>query len=70
MTHVLCSPASIARRQKALGLYGSGLTTKKMPNEVKRQLVLDQIADDPMSRQGPKLVRESIMRSTGVHLTR
>ena len=60
----------MARRRKALGLLGSKSATRNTPDLVKRQLVLDQMAKDPSSRKGPRLIRESITFDTGIPLTR
>ena len=65
-----CSPTSIARRFKRLGLTASSLTTERLPETVKRQLVLDQLEKDPGNRKGPKLIKEAIAFDTGLHLTR
>ena len=65
-----CSEATVARRLRKLGLFASGLTTKRMPNTEKRQYVLDQMAKDPTSKQGPGTIKEGIANKHGVHLTR
>ncbi|EDR05063.1 uncharacterized protein LACBIDRAFT_330157 [Laccaria bicolor S238N-H82] len=62
--------ASVAKQLKAVGLTGSGATTKQLPANVKRQLILDQMAQDPAGRQGPSTVKEAIAWNTGIHLTR
>ncbi|KAF9470531.1 hypothetical protein BDN70DRAFT_888988 [Pholiota conissans] len=64
------SKRTIHRRRKTLGLQASGATTKALPETTKRQLVLDELADDPLSRLGPNLLRERILERTGIHLTR
>ncbi|KAF8903183.1 hypothetical protein CPB84DRAFT_1678207 [Gymnopilus junonius] len=64
------SARSVARRKSDLGLTGSGLTTKNLPLTVKRQLVLDQMNLDPLSRKGPNTIRENILNKTGTSLTR
>lgn len=66
------SSATVARRFSALGLKGSGKTTKLLPDNVKRQLVADQLEKDPLNQRGPKVVKERIARDTpeGIHLTR
>ncbi|KAF5386057.1 hypothetical protein D9615_002423 [Tricholomella constricta] len=64
------SEASVARRCKQLGLFGSGKTTREMSESDKRQLVLDQMSQDPTGRRGPRLTREAIIFNTGIHLTR
>ncbi len=53
-----------------LGLLGSSVATATLPDEVKTQLVLDQMVQDPLSRQGPNSVREGILFDTGIKLTR
>ncbi len=65
-----CSQASVGRRFNQLGLTASGLTTKRLPETVKRQLVLDQLEKDPANKKGPKTVKEAIAFDTGIHLTR
>ncbi|GLB37945.1 hypothetical protein LshimejAT787_0409960 [Lyophyllum shimeji] len=64
------SPRTVTRRRRDYKLLGAGATTRALPLPVKRQLVLDQLAQDPMSRQGPKTVIEGIALATGHHLTR
>ncbi|TFK58765.1 hypothetical protein BDN72DRAFT_966259 [Pluteus cervinus] len=64
------SQASVARRLKDLELYAAGITTRRLPESTKRQLVLDQLGKDPVSSRGPKAVKEAITRNTGIHLTR
>jgi len=54
---------------KAYSLLGSSATTQAMPLPKKRQLVLDQLAKDPTSRQGPKMIGEGIVFNKGVHLS-
>ena len=44
-------------------------TTQILPETKKRQLVLDALEDDPARRQGPRLIKERIERSTGINLT-
>ncbi|KAG2028487.1 hypothetical protein BDR03DRAFT_988419, partial [Suillus americanus] len=43
----------------------SAQSTHLLPVSTKRQLVLDQLAQDPLHRCGPHLVREAIMADTG-----
>jgi hypothetical protein len=64
------SPVSIQKCRKRIGLKGSRITTRETPDNVKCQLVLDQMAKDPTRRSGPCVVTEDIVRKTGVHLTR
>ncbi|KAJ2936126.1 hypothetical protein H1R20_g967, partial [Candolleomyces eurysporus] len=52
-----------------MGLKGSTSTTRDLPDEVKRQHVLDALAIDPAARQGPGSIRENIRRDSKVHLT-
>ncbi|KZT01665.1 uncharacterized protein LAESUDRAFT_621167, partial [Laetiporus sulphureus 93-53] len=40
--------------------YASQVTTQEMPETQKRQLLLDELVNDPMRRQGPQRVKESI----------
>jgi hypothetical protein len=42
----------------------------KLPDATKRQLVLDQLADDPRGRHGPRIVKELIANKTGIMLPR
>ncbi|KAF8514122.1 hypothetical protein BU17DRAFT_94835 [Hysterangium stoloniferum] len=63
------SEATIARHCRQLGLQGSSATTKSLPNTVKWQLILDQMAQDLTSWQGPRAVKEAITAGTGVNLT-
>ena len=63
------SSRTIARRRKTYGLLSSGATTRALPLPEKRQLVLDQLAKDPTSKQGPKTISEGIILNKGVHLT-
>ncbi|KAF9487145.1 hypothetical protein BDN71DRAFT_1405132, partial [Pleurotus eryngii] len=70
-THkVKMSPTTVQRRMTALGLFGSSVATARLPDEVKMQLILDQMARDPLSRQGPNSVKEGILFDTGIKLTR
>ncbi|KJA25629.1 hypothetical protein HYPSUDRAFT_85343 [Hypholoma sublateritium FD-334 SS-4] len=64
------APATVARRFRDLNLRCAGSTTRDMPTEDRRQLVLDAMAKDPARRQGPSSVKEAIAFGTGVHLTR
>ena len=43
---------------------------KCMPDTVKRQYVLDQMAKDPTGKQGPHTIKEMIANSHRVHLTK
>ncbi|KIK32618.1 hypothetical protein CY34DRAFT_18913 [Suillus luteus UH-Slu-Lm8-n1] len=67
---IVMSEATVARRRQQFGLLGSGQLTRLLPRSIKRQLVLDQLARDPLHRRGPRLVREAIVADTGNLLTR
>jgi hypothetical protein len=67
---MMSSSRTVVRRRKAYGLLGSGATTRAMPLPEKRQPVLNQLAKDPNSRQGPKMIGEGIVLNKGVHLNR
>ena len=60
----------MAWHHKALRLLGSKSATQNIPNLVKWQLVLDQMAKDSSSRKGPHLICKSITFDTGIPLTR
>jgi len=64
------SESSVARRRRSLGLYASGVTTRQLPETIKRQLVLTQILKDPEKKLGPRMIKQLIARDTGIHLTR
>ncbi|GJJ07921.1 hypothetical protein Clacol_002127 [Clathrus columnatus] len=66
---ITMSEVTVARRRKQPNPYASGRTTQFLSGTTKRQLVLDQLAADPTNRQGPKIIREAIANSTGIHLT-
>ncbi|KIK93988.1 hypothetical protein PAXRUDRAFT_143845 [Paxillus rubicundulus Ve08.2h10] len=61
---------SVARRRRVLGLYASGVTTRQLPETVKRQLVLTQLSRDPAKKLGPRTIKQLIAKDTGIHLTR
>ena len=44
--------------------------TETLSEPIKQQLVLDQLAKDPLGNHGPRLVKEGIAFDTGIHLTR
>ncbi|KAG1748682.1 hypothetical protein EDB19DRAFT_1905026 [Suillus lakei] len=67
---VTMSEATVAHRRQQFGLLGSAQSTHSLAGSIKRQLVLDQLAQDPLHRRGPRLVREAIMADTGHLLTR
>jgi hypothetical protein len=60
----------VARRRGALGLKGSAATTRTLPDAVKRQYILDQMAKDPTGMQGPRTVKEGIAHDTGENISR
>ncbi|KAF9233406.1 hypothetical protein BU15DRAFT_66632 [Melanogaster broomeanus] len=64
------SESSVARRRRVLGLYASGVTTRQLPETVKRQLVLTQMSRDPGKKLGPRMIKQLIAKETGIHLTR
>ncbi|KAG6885107.1 hypothetical protein C0992_005461 [Termitomyces sp. T32_za158] len=68
--NIKMSETTVARRRKQYGLQGSGATTKTLALADKRQMVLDQMALDPTSRRGPGSIREGILMTTGLSLTR
>ena len=55
--------------KQKLGLKGSGSMTKALPNTVKRQMLLKQMAKDPTGKQGPCTINEAITCDEGVHIT-
>ena len=67
---VPASESTIVRRKKKLGLRASRLTTLELSYDVKRQLVLDQMAKDAKGLIGPRTVKQGIFKDTGVQLTR
>lgn len=62
----------MARRLKKFGLFASGLTTKLMSDEQKRQYVLEQISKDAASKhpKGSRRIKQAIAEDAGVLLTR
>ncbi|KAG1844733.1 hypothetical protein C8R48DRAFT_617819 [Suillus tomentosus] len=67
---IVMSEATVARCRQQFGLLGSGQLTRLLPQSIKPQLVLDQLARDPLHHCGPRLVREAIVADTGNLLTR
>ena len=51
-------------------MLSSGQTTKILSETYKRQLVLDQLAKDPLMRKAPDTIKENIRMETGYDLTR
>jgi hypothetical protein len=64
------SDTTVKRRRKALGLRGSGATTKAMDLRTSEQLVLHQMSNDPAQRQGVRTIQAKVAFETGQHLTR
>ncbi|KAH7909614.1 hypothetical protein BJ138DRAFT_1066761 [Hygrophoropsis aurantiaca] len=64
------SESSVARRRRDLSLYASGVTTRQLPENVKRQLIYTQMARDTSKKLGPRMIKQLIARETGIHLTR
>lgn len=64
------SEATVARCRRELGLFGSRVMAAKLPDTTKHQLVLDQLANDPCGRRGPRIVKELITNQTGIMLPR
>ncbi|OCH93524.1 hypothetical protein OBBRIDRAFT_724824 [Obba rivulosa] len=64
------SATTINRRKRKLGLYASAVTTRDTPDDVKLQLVLDAMAQDPERKMGARRIREAIFARTGTMLTR
>ncbi|TFK35913.1 hypothetical protein BDQ12DRAFT_611118 [Crucibulum laeve] len=68
--HDVIMETTVDHCHKALGLTGSGVTTKVTPDVTKQQLVLDAMAKDLTSRHGPRTIKETIVADTGILLTR
>ncbi|TBU22809.1 hypothetical protein BD311DRAFT_675229 [Dichomitus squalens] len=64
------STATITRRRKAIGIKGSGATTRELTETEKRQLILDQMEKHPTRGMGPRRMQEAIAADAGVQLTR
>ncbi|KAF9047219.1 hypothetical protein BDP27DRAFT_1243497 [Rhodocollybia butyracea] len=67
---ITLASASVTRRKKHLGIQGSGVTTRSMEDLDKRQLVLDEMANDPNGKRGPRVIKEILALKHNVHLTR
>ncbi|KAG5339850.1 hypothetical protein C0989_003307 [Termitomyces sp. Mn162] len=67
---IIMSDSTVARRRRELGLKASGKTTADLPDDVKRQLVLDQMAKDTAGQIGTLTVKTRIFQETGIDLTR
>ncbi|KAF9236439.1 hypothetical protein BU15DRAFT_77016 [Melanogaster broomeanus] len=59
-------PTTVARRRKDLNLQASGATTRLLSSVVKHQLVLDELAQDPLNHWEPRTVREGIVATSGI----
>ncbi|KIK77460.1 hypothetical protein PAXRUDRAFT_95448, partial [Paxillus rubicundulus Ve08.2h10] len=68
--HNIKMPTTVTRHRKDLNLQASGATTRLLSFVVKRQLVLDELAQDPLNRRGPWTVCEGIVATSGMLLTR
>jgi hypothetical protein len=66
----MSSDRTVIRRRRELGLKCSGALTKELPEDFKRQLVLDQMRKDPSGAKGPRSVKLGIYKDTGIQLTR
>ncbi|KAF9231624.1 hypothetical protein BU15DRAFT_82173 [Melanogaster broomeanus] len=64
--NIKMSPTTVARRRKDLNLQASGATTRLLSSVVKRQLVLDELAQDPLHHRGPQTVREGIAATSNI----
>ncbi|KAJ3858078.1 MAG: hypothetical protein NXY57DRAFT_857491, partial [Lentinula lateritia] len=64
------SVSSVTRHKKYWNITASQVTTAKMAELDKWQLVFDEMNKDPNAKRGPKTVKENIARVAGVHLTR
>jgi hypothetical protein len=67
--YCITSKATVAQHRQDLGLKGSFVTTKDLPNVVKRQYIFDQMAKDPMGMQGPHVIKEGIVHDTGMKIS-
>ncbi|KAF8998856.1 hypothetical protein BDQ17DRAFT_1328645 [Cyathus striatus] len=67
---IMMSERTVARRKGQLGLHSSRLTTLKLSEDEKRQLILDQMSKDPKGKMGPRTVKKGIFEDTGISLTR
>ncbi|KAJ3994232.1 hypothetical protein F5050DRAFT_1800803 [Lentinula boryana] len=63
-------PSSVTRRKKHWSIQGSSATTQSMPDLDKRQLVLDEMANDPNGKRGLRVIKEILALQHNVHLTR
>ncbi|KAH7909728.1 hypothetical protein BJ138DRAFT_1114711 [Hygrophoropsis aurantiaca] len=61
---------TVKRRRKELGLTGSGVTTKAMPRQEAKQLVVSQMDKDPNRRHGVRTIKHKVAFQNGVQLTR
>ncbi|KAJ3782569.1 hypothetical protein GGU10DRAFT_396781 [Lentinula aff. detonsa] len=67
---ITLAPSSVTRRKKHWSIQGSSATTQSMPDLDKRQLVLDEMANDPNGKRGPRVIKEILALRHKVHLTR
>ena len=62
------SKATVTWQKCKLQLKGSGSTMKGLSDTVKRQILLKQMAKDPMRKQGSCMIKEGITHDEGVHI--
>ncbi|KIJ36436.1 hypothetical protein M422DRAFT_179437 [Sphaerobolus stellatus SS14] len=68
--NITMSPTTVARHLRRFNLRSSALTTRTLPESVRRQLILDELDKDPRSQKGPATIKDSIREATGTHLSR
>ncbi|KIJ54104.1 hypothetical protein M422DRAFT_241358 [Sphaerobolus stellatus SS14] len=56
--------------KKDYNLMNSQMNTDTLPDTVKQQLVLGELAKDPGHHQGPPFIKEAIWMGTDIDLTR
>lgn len=54
------SASTIKRRKRDLGILGPRQAARQLPKGQQRQMVLDQMADDPRRNRGPRTVQEGV----------
>lgn len=64
------SASSVKRRRKELYLQGSGSTSKSIPVDQARQLVINAMDVDRARRTGVKGIQHKIAFDTATHLRR
>ncbi|KAJ3871314.1 hypothetical protein F5051DRAFT_463809 [Lentinula edodes] len=68
--NISLSASSVTRHKRHWGIKGSRGTTQTMPDLDKRQFVLDEMAQDPNRKRGPRTIKERLALEHNVHLTR